>query len=64
LALFRKACDLGREHACTNLGIVYESGHGVPFGLPQSKDQAAHFYANGCALGDSDGCDRLKKMGR
>ena len=74
-ALFRKACedhkivtdeqyygilDDNIATGCEELGNAYKSGLGVPIDMVQ----AAAFYRKACDLGNSFGCDNLKKLGQ
>ncbi len=54
----RRACDRGEADGCTNLGVLYEDGKGVP----QDQAQAAAYYRRGCEGGSTQGCDLAKDL--
>lgn len=51
----RFACEHGRALACTNLGVSYGEGNG----LPQDQSLAVKYYGQGCDLGNGRGCANL-----
>lgn len=54
----RRACDGGDMLACSNLGLMYATGHGAP----QSDARAAEFYRRACEGGEPSGCSRIEAM--
>jgi serine/threonine-protein kinase len=54
-ALYLKACNGNAAAACTELGVLYNRGLGVP----RDVTQAALYYERGCAQGDMAGCNNL-----
>lgn len=50
--LFKKACEAGDAHGCSNLGVMYSSGRGVT----RDDGRAVEFYRKACEAGDSNGC--------
>jgi len=55
---YKKAADQGYAQAEATLGIMYEMG----FGVPKSNAQALYWYKKGCAGGNKDACDNMKKL--
>jgi TPR repeat protein len=53
---WRKACDLGDPHACTELGKLVLERHDPPFPDEQVPDA---YLSRGCDEGDPEGCYRL-----
>ncbi|HEG5396137.1 TPA: sel1 repeat family protein, partial [Campylobacter coli] len=43
---YEKGCELKEGTACNNLGVLYESGHGVK----QNFSKAVEYYKKGCEL--------------
>ena len=58
MTLFQQACTAGSGVACTNIGVMYEDGHGVE----EDFLRAADFYSQGCTRGNADGCNLLGFM--
>ncbi|MBX2796380.1 MAG: SEL1-like repeat protein [Myxococcales bacterium] len=54
-AMLRHSCDAMDGLACSNLGLMYQSGPTV-LGMLST---AAEFYRTGCELGDAGGCRAL-----
>ena len=52
IAYYRKGCDGGAAHACTNLGTRYQDGRGVA----KDEAQSAVLYRQACVGGDGEGC--------
>jgi TPR repeat protein len=50
--LFAKACDMGGDKGCCNLGFMYEKGIGVE----QNSSKAKAFYSKACDMGNKEGC--------
>jgi hypothetical protein len=57
-AAFRSGCDRGDGPACTNLGIVLETG----LGGPPSRADALQMYRKGCQLGTSQSCQNAERL--
>lgn len=56
--LFQNACNGGAGGSCTNLGILYQNGLGVP----KDDARAVSFYRKACEDGDALGCNNLGWM--
>jgi serine/threonine protein kinase len=54
----RRACEAGVPAACTQLGVLYNRGAGVPRDL----GNAVLYYQRGCTGGDLAGCNNLGTM--
>jgi hypothetical protein len=48
-------CDKGDGRCCTDLGVLYDRGRGVPL----DAARAASLFAKGCELGNPLGCSNL-----
>ena len=55
---FKKACKLELYKACTNLGIIYYYGHGVP----QNDTIAKAYFAESCIGKEALGCQYYKQI--
>ena len=55
-AAYEQACDDGNPLACTNLGFIYQNGHGVPIDL----DAALRLYIRAC---DGSRCSGRNNLG-
>ena len=53
------ACDLGLYRACSNLGVMFQDGDGVPPDLGLSR----RLYARACDHGSQVGCENLAALG-
>ena len=58
MPLYQKACDGGEMAGCANLGVLYESGNGVP----QDFERARVLYQKACDGGEMAGCASLSGM--
>jgi serine/threonine-protein kinase len=54
-SLFSRACDIAPPKGCTNLGVMYHNGDGVP----QDDTKAATQYSKACKADDAIGCSNL-----
>ena len=59
LGYLRKACDLGNEDACSNIGEFYNQGKA---GLPQDKAEARKWLSIACEGSAKWACETLKKL--
>ena len=57
-ALYKKACDMGDEAGCSNLGFAYANGRGAR----QDYVKASEFYAKACDMGNGGGCYNLGNL--
>jgi hypothetical protein len=59
LKLLRRACNGNDAIACTEAGVAYEKGDG----MPANPSAAKAYYKRACDSGHKDGCAHLKKIG-
>jgi TPR repeat protein len=57
VGMLRKACDEGHARGCSNLGILYEMGMGVPRELATAQE----LWRKACSLGSDDACSRVSR---
>jgi uncharacterized protein len=55
LARFREGCDAGDAQSCSVLGVMYETGSGVP----RDEARARELYAFACRKGNARACSSL-----
>jgi TPR repeat protein len=60
VAWYRKAAEGGDALGMNNLGVMYETGRGVPKDL----NEALAWYGKASALGDEKARQNLKRLGR
>ena len=56
---FKVAAEIGHVQACTNLGIAYMRGDGVP----QSRMEAIRYLTRGASAGDELAVMQLMRIG-
>jgi TPR repeat protein len=54
----QRGCNTGNAHACTEAGLAFRNGRGVP----RDDSAASKFYQRGCDGGDGFGCVDLGQM--
>lgn len=55
IKFYKKACDGGNIHGCSNLGLLYTNGQGVK----QNYFKANKLFKKACDGGDAIGCSSL-----